>query len=79
MPKLTNLSPKKVIQFLLDYGFEEIRKKSRGRGDHRYFYNKKLEAFTQVDTGKRSLGSIVYSIIKQSKIDKSVWKNHFGV
>lgn len=68
-----NWKPKEVIHFLEAQSFHEVHRKKRG--SHRYFCHAQLGAFTQVSMSRSPVPiGTMSAIIKQSKIDKSVWK-----
>lgn len=74
MQNIRNWSPKRVIKFLENQDFCEVHRK--GKGSHRFFYNDKLKAFVLVSMSKNPIPiGTMAAIIKQSKMDKSVWMN----
>jgi predicted RNA binding protein YcfA (HicA-like mRNA interferase family) len=68
-PVLKNWKPKEIIAFLLKNGFEEIKKKKRGRGDHVCLFNKKNGKYTEIDKGRKSYSAReMLTISKQTGI-----------
>lgn len=73
-PVLKNWSPKKIVKFLRQNGFKEIKKKKRSKGDHCCLYNKKTKAYTEIDMGHKSFTAReMLTIVKQSNVSKEKW------
>jgi predicted RNA binding protein YcfA (HicA-like mRNA interferase family) len=71
---LKNWSAKKIVKFLKQKGFVEIKKKKRSTGDHCCLFNEKTKAYTEVDMGHSSFSvREMLSIIKQSGVLKQDW------
>lgn len=73
---LKNWTAKKIVKFLKQNDFVEIKKKKRSTGDHCCLYNEIIKAYTEVDMGHKSFSAReMLSIVKQSGIAKQDWLN----
>lgn len=79
-PALKNWTPRQVKKFLLNQGFEEVKKKSRGRGDHvclaKGVKGNTDYKYTEIDMGRKSGFSALEmaAFAKQTGIPKEEWK-----
>jgi predicted RNA binding protein YcfA (HicA-like mRNA interferase family) len=73
-PALKNWKPREIIAFLLKNGFEEIKKKTKSKGDHVCLFNKKTKKYTEVDLGRKSYSAReMLTISKQTGISRDKW------